>query len=51
MMMLVYWLNFLDRGLIRCAMLIISLVALWAAWHFWQAGRIVKEGLNAGGDR
>jgi MFS family permease len=30
---------------LRYAMLIVSVVALWAAYHFWQAGRTVEEDL------
>jgi len=32
---------------LRYAMMIMSLVALWGAYHFWQAGDIVKEEISA----
>ena len=32
---------------LRYAMLIVSLVSLWSAYHFWQAGRTVEEDLSA----
>jgi MFS family permease len=32
---------------LRYAMLIMSLVAVWAAYHFWQVGRTVAADLNA----
>lgn len=32
---------------LRCAMLVMSFLALWAASHFWQAGRTVKADLLA----
>jgi MFS family permease len=35
----------LGNDSLRYAMLIMSLVALWAAHHFWQAGRTVREDL------
>jgi predicted MFS family arabinose efflux permease len=31
---------------LRYAMLAVSLVALWAAWHFWQVGRTLREELS-----
>jgi MFS family permease len=31
---------------LRYSMLAMSSVALWAAYHFWQAGRTVREDLN-----
>ena len=38
---------------LRYAMLVMSLVAFWASYHFWQAGRTVKEDLAlvTGGQR
>jgi MFS family permease len=30
---------------LRYAMLIVSLVAIWAAYHFWQVGRTVEQDL------
>lgn len=35
----------LGRDALRCAMLIMSLVGLWAAYHFWRVGRTVKQDL------
>jgi MFS family permease len=32
---------------LRYAMLIVSFIALWAAFHFWQVGRTVKADLSA----
>jgi MFS family permease len=34
---------------LRYAMLVMSLVAFWAAFHFWQAGRWVREDLAESG--
>ena len=36
---------------LRYALLTISFVALWAAYHFWRVGRTVKEDLSAGARR
>jgi predicted MFS family arabinose efflux permease len=36
-----------GRDSLRFAMLIMSFVALWAAYHFWCVGRTVKEDLSA----
>jgi predicted MFS family arabinose efflux permease len=35
---------------LRYAMLAMSFVALWAAYHFWQVGRTVKDDLAAATD-
>jgi predicted MFS family arabinose efflux permease len=32
---------------LRYAMLIVSFLALWAAYHFWQIGKTVREDLSA----
>ena len=32
-----------GRDSLRYAMLTVSLTSLWAAYHFWQVGRTVKE--------
>jgi predicted MFS family arabinose efflux permease len=32
---------------LRYAMLTLSFVALWSAWHFWRVGRTVKDDLMA----
>jgi len=37
----------LGSDSLRYAMLAMSFVALWAAYHFWQVGRTVKEDLSA----
>jgi MFS family permease len=37
----------LGRESLRYAMLTMSFVALWAAYHFWQVGRTVKDDLSA----
>jgi MFS family permease len=37
----------LGNDSLRYAMLVMSLTALWAAYHFWQVGRTVKEDLTA----
>jgi MFS family permease len=34
---------------LRYAMLVESLVALWAAWHFWRVGRTLTQDLTAMG--
>jgi MFS family permease len=39
--------TFAGGDSLRYAMLLMSLVALWAAWHFWQVGRTVKGALSA----
>lgn len=35
----------LGKESLRYAMLVMSTLAVWAAYHFWQAGRTVKEDL------
>jgi MFS family permease len=42
---------FLGSDSLRYAMLIMSFVAVWAAYHFWQVGRTVREDLSALADR
>jgi predicted MFS family arabinose efflux permease len=37
----------LGGNSLRYAMLVMSLVAFWASYHFWQAGRTVKQDLAA----
>lgn len=37
----------LGKDSLRYAMLAMSLVALWAGYHFWQVGRTVREDLVA----
>jgi len=37
----------LEDDSLRYAMLAVSLVALWAAYHFWQVGRTVNQDLSA----
>lgn len=32
---------------LRYAMLLMSVVALWAGWHFWKAGQTIKSDLSA----
>jgi predicted MFS family arabinose efflux permease len=32
---------------LRYAMLIVSVIAIWAAWHFWQVGRTVQRDVAA----
>jgi predicted MFS family arabinose efflux permease len=32
---------------LRVAMLIVSFVAMWSAWHFWQVGKTVKDDLQS----
>ncbi len=32
---------------LRYAMLVVSAVAVWAAYHFWQVGRTVEQDLSA----
>src|SRR5262249_8956305 len=39
----------LGRDSLRYAMLIMSLVAFWAAYYFWQVGRTVERDLAAVG--
>lgn len=39
----------LGRDSLRYAMLALSLVSLWAAWHFWRVGRTVERDLAATG--
>jgi hypothetical protein len=34
---------------LRCSMTLGSMVALWAAAHFWRAGRFVREDLGMAG--
>jgi hypothetical protein len=38
----------LGSDSLRYAMLAMSLVSLWAAYHFWQVGRTVRQDLAAG---
>jgi MFS family permease len=42
---------FVAHESLRYAMLIVSLLALWSACHFWRAGRTVKEDLHAMAER
>lgn len=35
----------LGMDSLRYAMLSVSFIAVWAAWHFWQAGQTVREDL------
>lgn len=35
-----------GMGALRIAMLAVSGIALWSAWHFWQAGKMVREELQ-----
>jgi MFS family permease len=37
----------LGKDSLRYAMLVMSLISLWAAYHFWQVGRTVKQDLVA----
>jgi MFS family permease len=37
----------LGRDSLRYAMLIMSFVAFWAAYHFWRVGRTIKDDLAA----
>jgi len=37
----------LGEESLRCSMLLMSLIALWAAWHFWRAGLSVSADLAA----
>lgn len=36
-----------GRDSLRYAMLTVTCVGLWSAYHFWQVGRTVKEDLSA----
>ena len=38
---------FAGSDSLRYAMLIVSFVAVWAAYHFWQVGRTVEQDLSA----
>lgn len=38
----------LGTDSLRYAMLTLSLVGIWAAWHFWVAGRTVAQDLSLG---
>jgi predicted MFS family arabinose efflux permease len=40
-----------GRNSLRYAMLIMSFVALWSAFHFWRVGRTVKDDLRAAAAR
>jgi hypothetical protein len=40
------WQPHLGSDSLRCAMLTMSFVAPWSAWHFWRVGRTVKDDLT-----
>lgn len=37
----------LGRDALRCAMLCMSFISVWSAYHFWQVSRTVKDDLAA----